>query len=255
MAKRIFQVRLTNSFKKGAKADGGQIDEITRQYARVIAEYIQGRVRKVLSPRYTLPSGLHPVGASGSASENIRISLEEGAQGSGSSGRIVYAVYEGDSTPANELIRKGIPKGDVTIGRLRQWAGEKGLTFSKGGKGKEGAVKLKKVSGYTRSDGTKVDSYIRGKGGSRSEADRALYAIRALLIKYGTNREPEGEQEGPNWLPLYPGGQGRFDYIQEITISDQETLKRMGARAGKEVTRLIMERMSSGRKSGWYGLK
>lgn len=256
MAQRIFQVRLSQKSKSrySAKDLERLADEETENKGFEIAKYIHSKLRHYLSPSFTLPGGNHPVGAFGFARDNINIRVGKGdVSGSATAGKTVIYIEEGDDTPANRIIREGMEPTKVPIDTLRKWAVQKGMNLQSKRGDPSTTERLHKVSAYTTKSGKEVQGYIRGRNGSRKRADRALYAIQKVLQLYGTDRAPVDNNEGPNWYPLRPKNKGRFDYIQELQISENRTLSRMSMEAGRNVMNTLIENLQSGRKKGWGG--
>lgn len=197
-------------------------------------------VKDLLSKTHKFRHG-YPIGASGASSENIDLRMEVNNAAVKS-----WVVSEGNRTPVNEIIRKGVPKGTIVpVSRLRQWAFDKGIKFSKKGKpGVRPMLQQKSRGGKT---------YLRSFPGTKQSADSFLYAVRYLIQKYGSYRkdqQPHDTSKAHNWMtkPLPQNG-GKFWYGQyalRIKPVGHLLSKVKGTAVDAHITYLL-----SGRKRDW----
>lgn len=237
----VFETRLT--VPKGrltAEAAGAFGDALTRDTGFVAAEMVRSKYQELLSP-----GGSFRIGASGAASRNFEIN----SSALPGSGRFVWQVIEGGMTPANELIRRGIPAGrSVTIARLKIWAAQKGIILvhpddvGKTAEENPRMAKVRVIKGYPRRSGG-VRPHGRTVWGGKEVANAALSAIRTVLFRSGTERKEA------NWWERYPQGQGRFDYPAFLSRNVGFRLKIQSA-INDQAENIILTFFSSGKRLG-----
>lgn len=226
-------------------------DILTSNSAKRIAEGARKRLQYWLSK-----GGPYNIGASGRASENFQV-LAGTMQAGGKyvTGRISWDVVEGESTPANALIRRGIPavgfenRSSIPIRDLKRWIAEKGISVvppdvysgrKAGQPGDTGGAVLVRPGGRIK------NPYARSLPFRKRKTEEALYAIRTVLAKYGTFRI------GSNWWTMspYPKRQGRFDYPAYL-LKFSEVFWSEARQASRDIAGFIVDYITSGRKTGF----
>lgn len=222
------------------------LNDLTTSAGRGLADVARKRMSDMLKPGHH-----YNVGASGRASENLDVQLLES-----SLSRVVWAVVEGGSTPANAAIRQGIRRGQApSIPDLKIWVAEKGINLSSG----RNFNKFGVVESYQRRSKTgklhKVRRYARRVSGGMNDYG-ALYAIRAALLEHGTQRGPDPNTgaQGAHWMNLPPKGQGRFDYVV-WTVKQEGYFDREVMKFSSDTVVAYVDYLASGRKSAFIGKK
>jgi len=243
----LFEVKLSDDevirrLKGNEKAE--YLNKLTTEAGRGIAEVARKRMSDMLKPGHK-----YNVGASGRASENLEVKLIKSG-----GGLVAWAVIEGDKTPANEAIRKGIKRGQApSISDLKIWVAEKGITLNTG----RNFNKFGVVSSYQRRSKLgklhTVRKYARRVSGGMNDYG-ALYAIQSALYQEGTQRGPNPNTgaQGAYWMNLPPKGQGRFDYVV-WTVKQEGYFEREAMKFTGDAVVAYVDYLASGRKSAFVG--
>ena len=184
------------------------------------------------------PGADEDVGASGKAARNFTTAwVGQSAE---------WQIGEGNSTPANRIIRSGIPPGSkIPIEKLRRWAADKGIKLYYHENFKDAAGNKR-----TRRTPNAVLDKLVSRGGTMFERSRwfgrvglkpestlkpsqvtmkGLYALRFALWKEGTKRPTA------NWMGLHPTGSGKFSYPDYVFKKDKDKINQIITDLGLEV--------------------
>lgn len=226
-------------------------DKLTLTVGREVAIQIKNLIREPLAKH---PKG---IGASGRSFSSVKI-RKGSKKGKGHQEWIVFETGGG----ANTKIRHGIPAGQKpSFAGLRAWASAKSIDLRHPDhyKDKRWSTAHERSEQERERDSIPV-RYISAKQKRRirpykKDEDKftaAIHAIGKALEREGTNRPPGEKTMGAAWWPLYPGGQGRFDYVSFAVRRRRPAIRRMISDAGDDVKAGLLSHILSGRgRSGF----
>lgn len=248
--------RLWNKYT-GAKAVAGSADyiraanEVTEIVGKNVAFYLRNRFFDVLKPK-----GSMDVGASGKAAHNIEIKFHA----IDAKGRKAWQLIEGELTPANELMRKGVHGRGVNPQRgwvgstgtsikinpvqrkLAQWANQRRIPLydPHPDSSKQSREPVKYIK--SRITTSRRDRPLRPYKKDMPKFFKAIQAIYWAIVMYGTQRKEA------NWWKKRPQGSGRFDYVAHVVDSSREQILNVAADKATLGTIMFLDRIISGRK-------